>query len=493
MPGVLQNIILKQSINFQYNGKADGFALQKEVSDWCKFTLIPEIEQQLDAFSIADDYITIDKLVIDATIDKKDWQQQIRNELMLSLNKKLSDYQPRFKTAAFKNHTVSRKLDELILFYFEKGYLPWWGKALIKNDFKTVLHSWIKAVIPQATADHISIQLQHIITKPVIERIINQVTPPLYFQFLKNIFKSEAGLIDAAAVFFKEIIPVEMAAVKQAAIKKSVYSFMLNMLVKNQGKIDTPLLLSFFYEELKMQQTAAAILKPAAAKTAQINTPFKIAWQQLLIEENKIAATKISGTVKARGKLKYNKTIDNLTGPDADKILKTDTQILPPEGIYIENSGAVIIAAFLPNLFQKLKLSSNHSIVNSNLAAMMIQYAVSGKKIMAEHELVLPKILCGINLDLPVNTNTRLTANQIKDADEMLAAVIEYWAVIKNTSIAGLRESFLKRNGKLSLVDDEWLLQVEQKPYDMLLQQLPWSISMIKLPWMKNLLKTTWI
>ena len=81
----------------------------------------------------------------------------------------------------------------------------------------------------------------------------------------------------------------------------------------------------------------------------------------------------------------------------------------------------------------------------------------------------------------------------MKEADEMLQSLIEYWSVLKNTSVDGLRESFLKRSGKLSLKNKQWLLQIEQRSYDMLLQQLPWSISMIKLPWMANLLVTEWV
>ena len=75
----------------------------------------------------------------------------------------------------------------------------------------------------------------------------------------------------------------------------------------------------------------------------------------------------------------------------------------------------------------------------------------------------------------------------------MLGSVIEHWVILKNTSIEGLRESFLQRNGKLTFANNEWLLQVEQKPYDMLLQSLPWNIGIIKLAWMRNILKTEWI
>jgi len=106
---------------------------------------------------------------------------------------------------------------------------------------------------------------------------------------------------------------------------------------------------------------------------------------------------------------------------------------------------------------------------------------------------VLPKLLCGIDIEFPINTNIRITDDQMKEVDEMLLAIIEHWSVLKNTSIDGLRESFLKRSGKLTIENREWLLQIEQRPYDMLLQQLPWGISMIKLPWMKKLLITEWV
>ena len=74
----------------------------------------------------------------------------------------------------------------------------------------------------------------------------------------------------------------------------------------------------------------------------------------------------------------------------------------------------------------------------------------------------------------------------------MLEAVIEQWPVLKNTSIAGLREAFLQRNGKLFSKNDKLHLQVEASTLDVLLDQLPWNLSMIKLPWMKGLLRVDW-
>jgi hypothetical protein len=479
------NIIQKQVLHFQYNGRADGLTLQKEVSDWCKHTLIPELEQQLEVFALDDEYITIDKLDIGASIGREGWQQKIKDELLFNLKNKLNNYKPSNKS------TASKKLDELILFYFEKGYLPWWGKALVPGDLDSLLKDWAAGDISVSRAEFIGGQLKHIASKPVVERIFNQFHGPLYFQFLKNLFKYESEQIGQLESFFKEVMPGRISVPKQKAIAGVVNKALLSMLIASSGKADTRLLLHVFYEELVNKKALPEISEPAPVKKDKTFGPVYDTWQKLLLDET--TGKEQTDTGKKQSRLKYNKTVDGLISKDPDKINAEDKTAALQEGLFIENAGAVIVAAFLPALFSKLKIEKNAAIVKPSLATMLIQYLVTGNKKNNEYELVLPKILCGIDPELPVNTNHRIPAAHEKEVEAMLESVIEYWAVIKDTSITGLRESFLKRNGKLSMLNNEWLLQVEQKPYDMLLQQLPWSISMIKLPWMKTLLKTEWI
>ncbi len=108
--------------------------------------------------------------------------------------------------------------------------------------------------------------------------------------------------------------------------------------------------------------------------------------------------------------------------------------------------------------------------------------------------MVLAKILCGLHPAFPVNTTEfTITTEQIEEVNGVLNSIIEYWSVLKDTSVQGLQESFLLREGKVVYVNNQWLLIVEQKPYDMLLQQLPWNISMLQLPWMKDILITEWV
>ena len=40
--------------------------------------------------------------------------------------------------------------------------------------------------------------------------------------------------------------------------------------------------------------------------------------------------------------------------------------------------------------------------------------------------------------------------------------------------------------------DGEWLLPMERKAIDILLDQLPWGIGMIPLPWMPQMLHVEW-
>lgn len=509
--------IRKQTLQFQYNGNADGFALQKEVGDWCNFNLIPEIEQQLDLLDLDDNYFTIDKLEIEATANNNDWQQKIRDELIYSLKRKLSSFETKFtEKAGDKTVSRARKLEELILYYFENGYLPWWGTTLIANDFETILQNWIRKEIPQTRADFIRNEFKRIASKTVLDRILNQVPQELFFQLLKNIYKPEAEIISHTELFYKEVIVVNTPPARQKAITEAFYRFLLTMMVVNEGAIDTDSMVQYIFEEVKKTKSSSTLLKPVSGKIDKTENPVKSAWQQLLFQEFKrqesglekqplsvdetIASKEISseekeiaGETQKEKRFQYNKLIDKLTKPDFAKKSQDDRVAELQEGIYIDNAGAVIFAAFIPALFNQLELEKDGTIQNPDLAAMIIQYCVTGKSKIAEYELVLPKILCGLAIEFSVNTKTKINTDQMKEVDEMLQSLIEYWSVLKNTSIDGLRESFFKRNGKLSRMKSEWLLQVEQRPFDMLLQQLPWSMSMIKFPWMKNLLRTEWV
>jgi hypothetical protein len=70
----------------------------------------------------------------------------------------------------------------------------------------------------------------------------------------------------------------------------------------------------------------------------------------------------------------------------------------------------------------------------------------------------------------------------------VLLSCIQHWDAIKRTSIDGLRENFLHRDGVLKRDEFGWSLYIEEKTIDLMLDKLPWNLSIIKLNWMDEML-----
>ena len=122
-----------------------------------------------------------------------------------------------------------------------------------------------------------------------------------------------------------------------------------------------------------------------------------------------------------------------------------------------------------------------------------MQYLASGKTDHAEHELVLNKILCNVPLEEAIPVSFDITELEMEVTAELLDVFIERWEKLKNTSVEGLQNSFIMRDGMLNFKEDYWNLKVEQRGYDILLQTLPWAYGYIKTAWMPYNLTVEWI
>ena len=163
--------------------------------------------------------------------------------------------------------------------------------------------------------------------------------------------------------------------------------------------------------------------------------------------------------------------------------------------IYIANAGIVIVGPYLPRLFAMLGLTNKDAFTNlscAHRAVHLIQYIVTRSTMTPEPMLVLNKILCGLPVTAPIPLEIDLRIQEQTAIDDMLTAIIAHWKAIGRTSIAGLRESFLQRAGRLVFSDDAWRLRVESRSFDMLLDRLPWGYGTVKYPWMKRVLHVDW-
>jgi len=163
--------------------------------------------------------------------------------------------------------------------------------------------------------------------------------------------------------------------------------------------------------------------------------------------------------------------------------------------IFITNAGVIILAPYLAMLFQKCGLMENSKFIDLtsvHKAVYVLSYAVTGDIEQTEHEMVMYKVLCGLPINAPLLGTIQLEDSEKSIVEGLLTAVIQHWTILGDTTIDGLRTSFLQREGKLEEEEERFFLKIENKSYDMLLDQIPWNISKISLSWMYKLMNVEW-
>lgn len=165
------------------------------------------------------------------------------------------------------------------------------------------------------------------------------------------------------------------------------------------------------------------------------------------------------------------------------------------ETLFVANAGVVLLAPYLPRLFAMLGLADEKAFVDGEAAERAVaamHYAVTGLEQAPETVLPLDKLLCGLPLHAPVLRERLLAARQREAVEGMLGAVIAHWKALGSTSVAGLRQTFLQREGRLEHRQDAWHLQVPSQTFDMLIDRLPWGFATIRYPWMPEVLHVQW-
>ena len=182
-----------------------------------------------------------------------------------------------------------------------------------------------------------------------------------------------------------------------------------------------------------------------------------------------------------------------LNTPALPLVTSGNKTLLPGEFIFIENAGLVLLHPFLTRLFEGLGLVKGQQLTDPEKVITVLHYINTGQTDPQEFELVLPKILCGIDISQDISIEISIQQGEQEEVDHMLRAVIQHWSALRDTSIDGLRQAFLMRPGKLAQKEDgNYLLEVETKSYDVLLDLMSWGFSRIQLPWMTSMLEVRW-
>lgn len=183
---------------------------------------------------------------------------------------------------------------------------------------------------------------------------------------------------------------------------------------------------------------------------------------------------------------------------DTGQVLEDAVQ---PEYIEVPNAGLCLLAIWFPRLFDMLGLlvanadgKKDFKDIETRIRAVFILQRLVTDEVREyeEHELAFNRILTGCPFHVPLPKTLEQTQNEIQTAESMLAGVKANWDKLKNTSIKGFQRSFIERPGRLEQRKDKWVLYVENRGYDILLDSLPWSYRTIRLPWLRKKINVVW-
>ncbi|WP_062057001.1 contractile injection system tape measure protein [Aquimarina longa] len=450
---------------------------------------------------------------------------------------------------------IKRKRQPIKAYYFQ-AWLYWLEKGTLPSYVIPPEDDWMLLVLETLGVDiqAVTVLENKLKIAPIaLQRLVVQHTPKdlksiveLYTGF------SQDGILD----FFKEIktiqekeqsfdIPIFSITIPFRTLEINIWKKIFEIISIERKKIDSSTLARQVIRHLRITNIINEVsIKKIVSATNIYNENNKQSYpflskiynhkqdtdienEQQTIAENKkdIKSTQLNKNTTEEKKKEYLKKIKKDKGEHIDKEAENKTQehhqeesIVKDTSVvketkeeiskdeifeaaalespqFFNNAGVVLLNPFLSNFFSRLNLLEDSDFKDINArskAVVLLHYLATGEEDPKEYEMILPKFLCEMPVNIPLDHTICLTKEEKKEANDLLAVIVEHWGALGSISADGLREGFLIRQGKLEKEQTGWKLYVEQKTLDILLDKLPWNLSLIKLPWMKEMLKVEW-
>lgn len=173
-------------------------------------------------------------------------------------------------------------------------------------------------------------------------------------------------------------------------------------------------------------------------------------------------------------------------------------EVVQPDYIPVANAGLCLFAPWIIRLFGMLDLLAKDrkdlKDMDARIRAIFIlqRLVTAEQREYKESDLAFNRLLVACPFNVPLPKSNEQTDKEIETVESMLAGVKANWPKMANTSIGGFQRSFIERDGQLEQQEGKWVLTVENKAYDILLDSLPWSYKMIRFPWLKKPISVSW-
>jgi hypothetical protein len=477
------SIIRKQVVSVTFNTAVQApFAVQEAAMDWCREVLLPAIEEALAVYENSATIIRVDALLVEVQTDGVPFSNSIAGQIASELVRQIEAAQPATGKGVQKL-SKEQSFEEAFLFFLGHGYMPWWCSMQHPKAFQQNCR-----LLADTLSDTGRRKLQQLLSgKTVARRMVMAVPDDLLVRLLAAIGQQDRGMHE----HFLKTINALAKLIQNADLRRRFLLQVKTGYATGQGSeptdADVIALKVLLEQKPKSRQQQATLTELFHSWVSDYQVPLD-PLKKLLLTTFDFSLSEAHSRNLPDGQ-------DSLKNPQPRPELPQRVEALRTreEGFYITDAGLILAAPFLPRFFANLGIVAEGRFNSKDLAIALMHWLVTGREGYAEFQTVLAKVLCGMEPEEPIIVIPQLPDGFKREATTLLAAIIGYWPALKNTSVEGLREAFLQREGKLSVQGNEWLLQVEQKAYDMLLNELPWTIHTVKLPWMERLVRTEWV
>jgi len=491
MSRYLPNKIRTQKFEVEFENAPDVFEFRNHLADVCRNDLLPALERLFDEMIKKNQILSVDRIFIDVGILEKDgWEislvQSVIEQLRQYIGQTLSEsfYQERkkgqtsddwllFDESSESSNDLGVRIrendlqPEVFIYYLKKGVLPWHVEFQNREELQSRFAELIKSNNGFRKAIH------HLAgsNEKVFQRLVLQFEEACVLSVLLSENEQQTG-INKFRESWKPIF--RFLKIPHSRQRLFFYEGLRNCRKENAADLTTEIV-----KLLKADQVQLLVkLLNDNEEMYQFKPDEKKILKQIAeISERHFGSQKVSSKEKERRNQR-----------DADV-----TEYSEP--LFIDNAGLVLLHPFLKNLFENVGYTTQNKWISEDVherALLLTQYLVDGESEYGEYEMFLNKTLIGYPTDKTFSSDIALSEFEREEADDLLQAVINHWSALKNTSIAGLQTTFMQREGKLTANDTGWLLQVEQKAFDILLEKIPWGFSTIKTPWMKEIVNVEW-
>ncbi len=432
------HIINSAQFNVRLAQDADALNAPAKLADFFQRIVQPALDQSLSSYASDTQDYRLERLVIDlGHIDIFQPDSASIEKIHLCVAKALQDLEPR----QLQPVPPEQRLRESFLVFLQSGQIPWFAGEPDISELETKLQE-----LGATEIEPLREPLQRLLRRPDTRwRLVEQCQLSFVEWLVEQI---QPDLITVFSTLVPEVAP-RLAAAARAEI-------LLRVAAKSFRDSSTAALKKELLRECAEQLAEDQAREGAAARPAQ--------------------------TESAADCVVNEEPVEDLA--EAEKCF------------FVVQAGVVLLHPFLPRLFSQCGLLDGEQNFTDfscrERAIHLLHFLATGQEHPQEPQTGIYKILCGLDIGVPVAKHLDLQQADRDEALELLKAVIEHWSRLKNTSPDGLRSAFLQRQGKLTWSEEGWQLVVEPQSIDILLETLPWNLSVIRFPWLKQPLRVDW-